>query len=441
MWLALTRAVLVLSGIAVQLVLVSYLGDSGYGAYSTVMSVTVLFGVFSHLNLQLLLAREVALKPEQAGRYLGESLLAVIAASIPTTVLVVVYMWLADGRPEMIWLSIPASLGMAALSLGLVLQGVLQGLRRMRSFPTANLLGRSVLLFGTLGVLALGFGLGPVFWVQAAALLVTAVVMLGAFIGGLGLPSLPSLRGTWDLIRRSVPFMLNRLYGAIYLASDVLVVAWFHADAEVGIYRIASLLLIQLAVLSGVLVDAIYPGMAKAAQDPDELGDQVSFGVRILLLTSVPIAVGGMCTASGLIELALDDSFQAAVPAMLVLLPILPVRFLNHFAGSALSAVGRQPERTRGTFYAAIFNVAANLALVPFLGALGAAITTLVTEILLCAFLWWRAGMSVQGVRILGPTLKIGVAAAIMAAAFFSASSALASAFFWKSCALRKPSA
>jgi len=415
-WLALTRAVLVLSGIAVQLVLVWWLGDAGYGMYSTVMSVTVLFGVFSHLNLQLLLAREVARKPERAPGLLGEGLAAVSLASVPAIALVLGYILIFDGRAQVLQAGIPASLGMLALSLGLVLQGVLQGLRRMRSFPVANLLGRGALLGGTLAVLSLGLGLTSVFWVQTASLLLTAGVMLVAFSSGVRLPRLPRPQAVVDLVRTSVPFALNRLYGAVYLASDVLVVAFFHPDAEVGLYRVASLLLIQLAVVSGVLVDAIYPAMARAAGDARALGDQISFGVRILLLVSVPIAVGGMCTAYGLVDLVLEPAFRAAVPAMLVLLPILPVRFIIKLVGNAMSAVDRQPERTRATLYAAVLNVGANLALVPVLGALGAAITTLITEIALCAFLAWRLSSSVEEVRVLGPVLRIGAAAGLMAA-------------------------
>lgn len=415
-WLALTRVVLVASGLAVQLLLANWLGDEGYGVFGFLQSVTMLVAFLAHMNLQLLVAREVAREPERASTWLGQGLAAVLLAAVPSIAVVIGYVWLFDGRADVVALALPAGLTLTAMSLGVVVQGTLQGLRQMRAFPLANLVGKLFLLAGLVGVLAAGFGLAGVFLAQAAALLVTAGILLLVATRSVGLPRLDGIGPLFEMIKTAIPFSLNRLFGSIYLASDVLIIAIFHADAEVGYYKIAALLLTNLAVVSGIFVDALYPRLAKARGKPTEAGDELTFALRMLLLMGVPMAVGGMCVATDLVDLALADGFIAAVPAMLVLLPILPVRYANHLAGSALSAFDRQPERTRSTLYAALLNVGANLALVPVLGALGAAITTLITEGLLCVWLWSRVARDVRGVRFVGASIRVGISAAGMAA-------------------------
>ena len=51
--------------------------------------------------------------------------------------------------------------------------------------------------------------------------------------------------------------------------------------------------------------------------------------------------------------------FVAAAWPLMLLLPMLPLRFLNTGYGTVLTAFDRQSIRTRGVFYAAVFNVAA----------------------------------------------------------------------------------
>jgi O-antigen/teichoic acid export membrane protein len=79
-----------------------------------------------------------------------------------------------------------------------------------------------------------------------------------------------------------------------------------------------------------------------------------------------------------------------------------------------LSALDRQSDRTRGVFYAALFNIAANLLVIPRFGAVGTAATTLVTEVLLAVWLRWRVGPLVERLSAGSAALRVGVPAAVM---------------------------
>jgi len=79
---------------------------------------------------------------------------------------------------------------------------------------------------------------------------------------------------------------------------------------------------------------------------------------------------------------------------------MVPFRFVNNASGNALSALDQQPARTRGVFYAALFNLVANLVAIPRFGATGAAATTLLTDMLLTVYLARRLAPSVRGVSV-----------------------------------------
>lgn len=414
-WLALTRIVLIVAGFGVQMLLWEYLGEDDFGLYSIIVAAVGLFGFLAHLEMAVLLARQAARNPDQARSRLGRALGVLGLTALPTVGLIVAYIVVSEQDVD---LALPAALAaVAAVALGVstLFQGVLQGLRRMRVFPVATLTSRGTFVGLAAAALLLGGGLSGVFLAQIIGYVVMVTVLGASFIRHVGWPEIPALGRVLSMARESVPFGLNRLYGSIYLQSDLLIVGWFHSPAEAGIYYLASLVLVNLAVISGVVVMALYPALSRDAGNREAMGDHVGFALRLLLLFGVPAAVGGMLVAEDLLGLFFDDS-AAAVPAMIVLLPVLCLRFMNHLTGMVLSATDRQDERTRTIMVAAAFNVVANLIVVPFLGAFGAACTTLVTESLLAVWLWVLIRPEVARMQVLGGLARIGLGAVVMAA-------------------------
>ncbi len=98
--------------------------------------------------------------------------------------------------------------------------------------------------------------------------------------------------------------------------------------------------------------------------------------------------------------------YLAAALPLAVMLPLLPLRFVNNGLGTALSALDRQNDRTRAVFFAALFNLWTNLYAIPRWGAVGAAATTLLTEVLLSVWLTVRLLPWVRGFRVGGPLLR-----------------------------------
>jgi O-antigen/teichoic acid export membrane protein len=405
--LALAQVLVTGSGLLVQVLLARYLGTRIFGTYASILGVVGVVAFLADFNLSVLLARQVARAPEDAPDRLAAGLAAVGLLAWLPLVLTVSWMAITDGRPEVVLASAAAGVASGTLAVRTVTESVLQGLRRMQPFVAAQLVGRGLYVAGTAAALMGGLGLVGVFGAQALGPLAAAGVLLGWFlhrVGGLRWPGLGAVR---RLVTDAVPFAANRAFGAIYIVSDLLVVSAFWPDEEVGLYRVASILILQLPLLASILNRGLYPRMSRQAGDPEGAGEVMGFALRILLVTSLPLAVGGMLVAGPLLDLLVGPDYAAAAPLLMVMLPILPLRFVNNMLGNGLSALDRQNDRTRGTFLVAVFNVATNLALVPFLGALGAAVTTVASEVLLLAWQVVRIRPVVGRVALAGPLLRI----------------------------------
>ncbi len=415
-YLVIAQGIGALVAIIVQVYLARALGREGFGVFSFLVAIASLFAAVAQMNLQLLVARDVARAPEQAGAMLGRGLVTTAALSVLATAGIVVYVALFAGRPGLLLASALAGVALGARSLGVLAESVFQGLRRMGAVASATVISRAVLLAATVVAVSLGAGIPGVFGAQVASGLTALGVMGLVFHRRIGsIVWRTSTSEVRALIWAGRQYGLNQVFSAIYLSSDLLVLAAFRGDGDVGLYRAASLLVIQLPIVALVLNRAVYPRMARLVGDPRAAGAELALEVRLLLAVSLPIAVGGLCVAEPLLVYLVGDAYRAGTPAFLWLLGMVPLRFVNNALGNALSALDRQEARTRGVAVAAFLNLAANLVAVPIYGVVGAAVTTVLTEVVLFVWLARSLGDRVRDVPWGEPLLRAAAPTAAMA--------------------------
>ena len=92
-----------------------------------------------------------------------------------------------------------------------------------------------------------------------------------------------------------------------------------------------------------------------------------------------------LATAPILIETVYGDSFLPAVPILYVQMLSVIVLHTSMAPAGGLSSWGRQKDHARASAIAAAFNVALNLALIPSFGGIGAAVATLISQLILFA--------------------------------------------------------
>ncbi|MDP2307592.1 MAG: flippase [Pseudomonadota bacterium] len=404
------------SGVAVNLVLMRSLGVEGFGVYGYVTTLVGLASFGSSLGMDRLIKREIARDEASAGRYVATALAASTLLSLVTGVAIGGWVWLADGRAEVVVAAALATLAVGLHSLATMPISYFHAIRRMGLSVHGNLAGRAVLVLATVLLLWLELGVLAVF---VAQVLDAAVMLL--FVGlRYRRMSAPPLTTGWTevrgLIGAAVPFGLNSLFVQIYLGVDVLLLAWIRGDAEVGVYRGAVMLLALFPIVADTLSTGLYPRMARHVGRADLAGSEVRFAARILLAISVPAAVGGVLTAGPLMVFLGGPAFASSALPFAVLAPLLPLRFLNNSYGMTLSALDRQGHGTRGAFYAAALNVCVNLFVIPRWGAVGAAATTVFTEAMLLVWMYAQVAPLVNGMRLRHTLMRVAIPAAAMAA-------------------------
>lgn len=414
--LGLAQVVRLGSGLAVNVMLMRALGVDGYGVYGYILTLVGLASFGATLGMFNLINRELSRSPERTGELVATGLAAVSGLSIATGGLVVAWAGWMDGRPEVVAAAALAAVALALQSLATIPEAACHAHQRMSLSVAGQIAGRVTLVTTTAALLWLDLGVAAVFAAQVLDALITLVVIGRMYRRHLSDYALrPSFAATRNLTRRSLPFGLNLLFGSVYLSVDILLLAELKDDTEVGVYRGAVMLIALFPVIANTLNRGLFPRMARHLGDRAAAGDELRFAARILLAVSIPAAVGGLMTAEPLMVFFGGAPFAVSAVPFMVMAPLLPLRFLNNSFGMTLSTLDRQSDRTRGVAVAACVNLVANFLVIPEWGAVGAAATTLGTEVLLLGWFRWHVRPLVTGVGLPVSLLRTGAPAIAMA--------------------------
>jgi len=216
----------------------------------------------------------------------------------------------------------------------------------------------------------------------------------------------------------SFPLMINSLLNQLFFKVDVLLLKPLAGDVALGWYSTAYKLIDGLQIIPSSFVLALFPLLARyAGSDRPRLAELTRIGLKVLLLIAFPVAAGTTVLAEQLILLIAGQTYlPESARALQILIWYLPLSFANGLLQYVLIAVNRQRTLTVAFAIGVIFNLAANLLLIPIWGYLGAAFVTVASEAVLLAPFFWIARREMPSVPLVGVAWRPVVGAAIMAA-------------------------
>lgn len=181
-----------------------------------------------------------------------------------------------------------------------------------------------------------------------------------------------------------LPFALAAGFSKIYNAFDQVALSKLASEAALGFYAVAYKLTFALQFLPLALMAAVYPAMSKYYKSNNHTFNKLfTRAVFYLVLISFPISASVIVFARPLITALYTTEYAAAILPLQILIASIPLLFLNFPLGSLLNATDRQRRQTINMGIALVLNIALNLFFIPRLEAVGAALASSISTLLL----------------------------------------------------------
>lgn len=219
--------------------------------------------------------------------------------------------------------------------------------------------------------------------VVAVALMVFAYRRIGEKVGAWRVHR-PHLR---VMTRQAVPLVLAGLSVILYMRIDQIMLGSISGPSETGLYSVAVLLSEVSWFLPVAVLTTLTPSMTRLWNR-----DPAAYIARLQLLftgataTAYAVVVVSVGVGVWFIPLVYGREFRDAVPVFVILMLSTPFVFLGVMQSLWTINSGQQGAALLRTGLAAVINVAANVILLPPLGARGAAITTVTAQAVAALF-------------------------------------------------------
>jgi len=230
------------------------------------------------------------------------------------------------------------------------------------------------------------------------------------------------------VIRSAIPLVLLNLGGQVIATTDLFVLGGFYSPTVVGLYKLGSLLPTQA-------ISVLYQGYDVALPSLVGANDERSQEETVAFLTRIGCYVGGAGLATvallrnDLVLLLNGRASHLAASVILVFCGIWMTTLVAHGIGLLLIARGRQRKFTWPVVGEIVLNLALTIILVPTIGAIGAAMATLVTlalsHLVVLPFIA-RGELAIRTGRLLAVDgwLSIGIGCAVAGAAWLPVATA-----------------
>ena len=229
-----------------------------------------------------------------------------------------------------------------------------------------------------------------IFWYAATILL--GNLLLWFCLRGEVVPTRVKFHALLRHIRPALLVFLPQIATSIYAQLDKTMIKLLSDYSQVAYYsqaeKIVKLILTVVTAMGLVMLSRV--AVSYSQRDQQKIEHDIHNSFRYLFFLMWPCTFGCMAVASDFVPWSFGAGFEPVTPCMVLLCPIILCIGLSNTLGTQYLLPTKQMKAyTISVIVGACVNAAFNAGLIPFFGAIGAAIATVMAELAVTGVQFW----------------------------------------------------
>jgi len=410
-------------GLVAIAMITRYLGQFGFGQYTTIITLLSFFAILADLGLTLVTVQMISRPGIDESRMLGNLLSLRLVSAVILLGLAPLSVFFFPYDPEIKAGVAITSLSFLFIALNQVLVGLFQKHLRMDKVSVAEVSGRIVLLFGVILVIRQDGGLFGIMLVTVFSSFVNFGLHY-VFSRSLSRIKLVFDFTVWkDIIVRSWPLALTIVFNLIYLKADTLLLSLIKRPSEIGIiaevglygaaYKVIDVLITFPFMFAGIVLPIMTARWMEKNYDGFAVIMQKSFD--LLSVLTIPFVVGAQFLAQDIMVFVAGNDFAPSGPILKILIGAAGFIFLGNIFAHAVIAIDKQKKIIGAYAFTAVTALMGYWLFIPRFSYFGAAWMTIYSEAAIALASLYLVRKYTGFFPVLGRTLKAIMAAGIMA--------------------------
>ena len=400
-WIIAGKIVQMILSLFVGLLSARYLGPSNYGLINYASAYTAFFTSLCTLGLNSILVKEIVDNPDEQGEIIGSTLLLRFVASLMSVISIIALVSIID-KDE------PITIAVVALSsIGLVFH-IFEAIRfwfqsklLSKNSAIASVIAYVITSAYKITLLILGKSVEWFAFSLSIDYLCVGILLFVFYKKHKG----PKLSFSWKtskrLLKSSYHFILPGIMVAIYGYTDKFMLKQMLDEASVGYYATATAICAMWTFVLNAIIDSIYPSIMQANKERKEAEESAGeanlplyseknllFEKRnkqlyaIVIYISFGVSIFFCVFARLIISILYGEAYLPAVGPFRVVTWYTAFSYLGVARNAWIVCENKQKYLKYIYISSALSNIVLNIIFIPWLGATGAAIASLVTQII-----------------------------------------------------------
>jgi len=391
------RIITVATAFLIVILLTRHLGVEGYGQYTTIIAFLNFFAVIADLGLHLIAAREMAqIKSEEQKAKIFNNALGLRIISATSLMLISIGIAFLMPYDQIVKIGIAIfAIGMFFYLLSQVANTIFQVKLKAKWIAVSEIIGRVLNLILVIYIINQGAGLLAIMLAASLGFILTFV--LNVIFGSKYLRFIPRfdkkiLKKLWQ---ESWPIGLIIILITLFFRMDAVLISIIGTDnvvfeaargivksKAVGIYGPPYRIIDALYLFPGILLGIFFPVFSKfAATNIKRSKVMLQKVIDILLIIVVPMTLGLFVFAPQIIEIIGGKEFTESIRVLQILGFSIGLFFISNVFYYIMIGVRKQKKLILPYFIAFIINLGLHIVMISFFSYLGAAITSVLTQI------------------------------------------------------------
>jgi O-antigen/teichoic acid export membrane protein len=384
-WMFLAEFINKLVMFSLTILVARYLGVEGYGQLAFAMSFTGLFIILADFGTSTLAIKEIARDKDSMRKYLDNFVVLKFFLSLFTILVIYLVLPFLE-KPVSVELMVYLfGVFILITSTGEFISSIFKAYEKMEYIAISVVIRSITMLILILFFVFLDLG---VFYIILAYLLGALfslfflIFSLRKKISKFSLEFDPNFN--FNLLKRASPFALSLAFASIYLSIDSVLISHLIGDKALGYYSLGYSLTIVFYIIPALLSNVYLPKLSVYFKS-DKLKLKSVFRLLLikLCLIVIPLILFLYFIAPHIFLLFYGSEFTNSIIVFQVLLIALLFKFFSFPYSFLLIATEKQNIRVAIQGFSALFNIVTNIIFIPKYGILGAAGTTIASELLL----------------------------------------------------------
>ena len=378
-WLMVSQIITSICAFVWTILIARYLGVSDYGIMSFAISLTGIAAILMDMGISTHIIRHVATDYDSSSKYLGNAIPLKLVFSIFTFILILIALILMKCDILTIQITLLFTIEQIFKSIIILFNGSLQAVEEGKYQAIGNILLNLILLIFIIISIVYDFGL---YGITLSYVFANSFVMITQYFAVKKKLSKPNFEFDREFCKKitlySIPFALSSFFAIILYSIDMVMLTNMVSSYANGIYSAAYKITSIFVTLYGVYSAVVYPVMSRFYKNDKNLLI-ISFekSVKYLMMLFIPLSFSMIVYSGDIIVLFFGKEFIAAESSLSILMWTVSLTIISGVCANLLNASHKEKHVTLILMACAIFNIIANILIIPKYSYIGAAFTTI----------------------------------------------------------------